>query len=330
VRLAKTTAQKEGQMLVHRNAKLGLAGRLALVEAIEAGLTLKAAAAAFRVSPATAHRWWHRWLEGGRSVQALLDRSSRPRRSPRRTPAVVEQRLVQARRETGYGPGRLAGIVRVAPSTVWKVLRRHGCSRSPRLERPATRRYEWSRPGALLHVDVKKLARFREPGHRVSGDRREISSNRGVGYDYLHCVLDDNSRFVHVELHPREDGKTAARVLERALAELAELGLDPPEAVMSDNAFAYRLSSDFQGLLAAVGARHITTPPYTPRWNGKVERFIQTLQREWAYARTWPNSSQRARALPSYVRYYNRRRPHSSLGGRPPISRVHNLRGSDI
>jgi transposase InsO family protein len=316
-------------MLLHRNAKLGLAGRLALVESVEAGLSLKGAAAAFNVSPATAHRWWHRWIDGGRETVALLDRSSRPLRSPRRTAAVVEERVLRARRETGYGPGRLAGIVRVAASTVWKVLRRHGCSRPPRRERPPSRRYEWSRPGSLLHVDVKKLARFREPGHRVSADRREIARNRGVGYDYLHCVLDDTSRFVHVELHSREDGKTAARVLERALAELAELGLDPPEAVMSDNAFAYRLSSDFQAVLAAAGARHITTPPYTPRWNGKVERFIQTLQREWAYAQTWQNSTQRARALPSFIRYYNRRRAHSSLGGQPPISRVHNLPGSD-
>jgi transposase InsO family protein len=118
-------------------------------------------------------------------------------------------------------------------------------------------------------------------------------------------------------------------VLERALAELAELGLEPPEAVMSDNAFAYRLSSDFQALLVRVGARHITTPPYTPRWNGNVERFIQTLQHEWAYARTWQSSSERARALPSFIRYYNRRRPHRSLAGRPPTSRVHNVHRSD-
>ena len=316
-------------MLLHRNAKLGLAGRLALVQAVEAGLSLKAAAAAFSVSPATAHRWWHRWLEGGRRVEALLDRSSRPLRSPRQLPAVAEERVLRAREQTGYGPARLAGIVRIAASTCWKVLHRHGRSRAQRPPRPASRRYEWSRPGALLHVDVKKLARFREPGHRASGDRRELPRNRGVGYDYLHCVLDDNSRFVHVELHPREDGATAARVLERALAELAERGLAPPQAVMSDNAFIYRHSRDFQAVLARSGARHITTPPYTPRWNGKVERFIQTLQREWAYARTWQSSSERARALSSFIRYYNRRRPHSALGGRPPISRVHNVCGSD-
>jgi transposase InsO family protein len=316
-------------MSFHRNAKLGLAGRRALVAAVEDGMTLKAAAAAFKVAPATVHRWWHRWLEGGRRVEALLDRSSRPRRCPRQLSAAVEERVLQARAQTGYGPRRLAGIVRICASTCWKVLRRHGCSRRPRPPRPPARCYEWSRPGALLHVDVKKLARFQEPGHRATGDRRERPRNRGAGYDYLHCVLDDNSRFVHVELHPREDGITAARVLERALRELVEQGLQPPEAVMSDNAFIYRHSRDFQTVLTRIGARHITTPPYTPRWNGKVERFIQTLQREWAYARTWQSSSERARALSSFVRYYNRRRPHSAIGGRPPISRVHNVCRSD-
>ena len=311
----------------HANAKLGLSGRFALVQAIEGGLSLKAAAAAFSISPATAHRWWHRWREA-RTREALADRSSRPHRQPRRLGAAEEETILRARAETGYGPARLAWIVGRARSTVWKVLRRHGCSRRPRLERPRPRRYEWSRPGALLHVDVKRLARFRQPGHRVTGDRREIAINRGVGYDYLHCVVDDHSRYARVELHPREDGETAARVLERALAELAELGLSPPEAVMTDNAFAYRHSRRFQAVLASVGARHILTPPYTPRWNGKVERFIQTLLREWAYVRPWPTSSERARSLLSFLRYYNRRRPHGSLDGRPPLSRIHNLCGS--
>jgi len=160
-------------MLLHGNAKLGLAGRLALVQAVEAGLTLKAAAAAFSVSPATAHRWWHRWIEGGRQTTALLDRSSRPKPCPRQLAAADEERVLRARAQTGYGPRRLAGIVRICASTCWKVLRRHGQSRRQRPPRPSSRRYEWSRPGALLHVDVKKLARFREPGHRVSGDRRE-------------------------------------------------------------------------------------------------------------------------------------------------------------
>ena len=314
-------------MQLHANAKLGLSGRYALVRAIETGLSFKAAAAAFRVSPATAHRWWRRYLEGGRG--ALADRASRPRRSPRRLSEEAEAAIVRAREETGYGPNRLAALVRRAASTVWKVLRRRGLTPRARVPRPRYRRYEWSRPGALLHVDVKELPRFAQAGHRVTGDRTELAANVGAGYQYLHCVLDDHSRFVHVELHARQDAETCARVLERALAELGELGLGAPEAVMTDNAFVYTKSRRLQALLAASGARHIVIPPYTPRWNGKVERFIGTLLAEWAYARPYGSSSERARALSSFVRFYNRRRPHTSLGGRPPLSRIHNVRGED-
>jgi transposase InsO family protein len=313
-------------MNLHANAKLGLAGRRELVLAIEDGMTLKQAAACYRVSPATAHRWWHRWLDAERDPLALADRSSRPRRCPRQLSAEEEEPILQARRQTGYGPARLAGIVGRARSTVWKVLRRHGLSRRPRPQLPAPRRYEWSRPGALLHLDVKRLSRFDQPGHRATGNRQRRS--RHAGFDYLHCIVDDNSRYAYVELHPRDDGDTATRVLERALAHLAELGLEPTEAVMTDNAFAYTQSRRFRALLDQRALRHITTPAYTPRWNGKVERFIRTLQDEWAYARTWPDSHTRARGLLSFLRYYNRHRPHGSLGGQPPTSRIHNVRGS--
>ena len=142
-------------------------------------------------------------------------------------------------------------------------------------------------------------------------------------------AVDDHSRYAYVEQHPDERGETAAGFMRRALAHFAELGMAPPEAVMSDNARAYRTSRAFQRALERLGARQILTPPYTPRWNGKVERFIQTLKREWAYAHSWPPQHERSRALPSFLRYYNRRRPHSSLGDRPPISRVHNVRGQD-
>jgi transposase InsO family protein len=316
-------------MNLHANAKLGLAGRRELVIAIERGMTLKQAAVCFSVAPATAHRWWHRWLDGGRIDAALVDRSSRPHRQPRRLTAAEEEPILRARRETNLGPARLAGLVRRARSTIWKVLRRHGLSRRRFGQRQSYRRYEWSRPGALLHMDVKKLARFSVPGHRVTGDRSTKELHRGVGYDHLHCVVDDHSRLAYVELHDREDAETNARTLERALRFFAELGLDPPEAVMTDNAFVYVHGRRFHELLTAVGARHIRTPAYTPRWNGKVERFIQTLQNEWAYSRSWPHSSARARSLQSFVPYYNHRRPHSSLADRPPISRVHNLRGHD-
>jgi len=316
-------------MDLHANAKLGLAGRRELVFVVEGGASLRAAAARFSVSPATAHRWWHRWLEGGKTAGALVDRSSRPLRQPRRLTAAEEEPILRARRQTNLGPARLAPIVRRARSTVWKVLWRHGLSRRPRGERQTHRRYEWSRPGALLHMDVKKLGRFDKPGFRVTGRRGEQVRTRRAGHDYLHCVVDDNSRLAYVELHPREDAATNAVALEHALAFFADLGLDPPEAVMTDNALVYIHSHRFDELLARHHIKHIRTPPYTPRWNGKVERFIQTLQNEWAYSRTWPNSTARARALPSYLRYYNRQRPHSSLADRPPISRVHNLRGQD-
>ena len=320
-------------MNTHPRATLGPAGRQALVAAIEDGMTLKAAAAAFNVSPATAHRWRHRKADAlldKASVEWWRDRSSRPHRSPRRLSAAEEEPILRARRETNLGPGRLAGIVRRARSTVWKVLHRHGLSRRRRSERQSFRRYEWSRPGALLHMDVKKLGRFNRPGHRVLDHRLREWRSRGVGWDYLHVVVDDHSRLAYVELHRHEDAETNARTLERALAWFTELGLEPPEAVMTDNALVYTRSRRFRGLLRQIGARHITPPPYTPRWNGKAERFIQTLQNEWAYAHCYPSSTARAKSLGSFLRYYNRRRPHSSLGDRPPISRVHNVRGQDI
>jgi len=243
--------------------------------------------------------------------------------------AEQEQPILRARRETGLGPGRLAGICCRARSTIWKVLHRNGLSRRPSAPRQSYRRYEWSRPGALLHIDMAELPRFASPGHAVTGDRSYAGRKMGLGVIYLHCVVDDRTRYAYVEQHHAKDGATAAAVLKRAIAHLAELGLDPPEAVMSDNALAYRRSSAFAATLARHQARHILTPPYTPRWNGKVERFIQTLKREWAYAHSWPSSAQRSKAMSSFVRYYNRRRPHTSLGDRPPISRVHNLRGQD-
>ncbi|HMI81309.1 MAG TPA: DDE-type integrase/transposase/recombinase, partial [Solirubrobacterales bacterium] len=154
-------------------------------------------------------------------------------------------------------------------------------------------------------VDVARLARFNRPGHAVTGvrDKTWAEKRDGVGYVYLHCVIDDHSRYAYVEQHRDQGGDTAAAVLGRAIEHFAALGMKGPEAVMSDNAFAYRRSSAFKAILGRHGARHILTPPYTPRWNGKVERFIQTLKREWAYAHSWPNSAERTRAMSSFPRY---------------------------
>ena len=320
-------------MKVHANAALGPAGRLALVETIESGMTLRAAAAALNVAPATAHRWWRRRQAASpeelRSGAWLRDRSSRPHRQPRHLTSDQEEPILRARRETGLGPGRLAGIVRRARSTIWKVLWRHGLSRRRSEPRPPARRYEWSRPGALIHVDTAQVPAFRSPGHRVRG--RSTASRRGrpaLGYLYLHVAVDDHSRYAYVEQHSDQRQRTVVAFTKRALAHFRRLGLDPPEAVMTDNGNPYR-SRLFRELVERVGARQIFTPPYTPRWNGKAERFVQTLKREWADAHSWSSSVERSRALASFVRYYNRRRPHSSLRDRPPISRVHNVRGQD-
>jgi transposase InsO family protein len=311
--------------------RLGLAGRLELIRRIESGQSQRAAAAALCVSPATAHRWWHRWLEATplerRSRECLRARPPRPASCPWQLSAGDEQLILKARERTNYGPARLQGICRRHRSTIWKVLRRNGCSRLRRSEpRRGYRRYEWSEPGALLHIDAKTLPRFDRPGHWAHCDRSD--RNRGLGKLCVISVVDDRSRLAYCELHGAEDRHSTTATLRRAAAWMAAQGCGPVEAVMSDNHKAYT-SHAFQAALSELGARHILTPPYTPRWNGKVERFQQTLELEWAKSQVWPSSQVRDRALRSFLRYYNRRRPHTSLGDRPPISRVHEERRQD-
>jgi transposase InsO family protein len=322
-------------MLLHANAKLGLAGRLALVRSIENGLSLKAAAAAFNVSPATAHRWWHRWLDAGedarRTLSCLGDRSSRPHRSPRQLAPELEQAICACRRKTGWGPRLIGGATGFAHSTVWKVLRRAGISRRLRAAKEPANRYEWPCPGDLLHMDTSRYARFLRPGHRVTGDRSQRSRNwmrpeTRVGYDYAHAIVDDHSRLSYVELHDDEKATTVTAFLERALAFFAAHGI-VAKRLMTDNGFSYVKNHSLRELLARHGIRHLTTEPYRPRTNGKVERFHQTMAREWAYGLSYRSHRQRNQALPHWLEHYNTRRPHSSLGDRPPISRVHNVRG---
>jgi transposase InsO family protein len=318
-------------MLLHRNAKLGLAGRLALVCAIEDGLSLRAAAAAFSVSPATAHRWWHRWLDGGRESETLLDRSSRPHRSPRELERELQERICACRRATGWGPRLVGAATGFAHSTVWKVLRRAGLSRPPRpLQEPANS-YEWPCPGDLLHMDVSRYARFERPGHRVTGDRSQRSRNwmrpeTRVGYDYIHAIVDDHSRLAFVERHDDETAATVTGFVERALTHFAGHGVSV-RRLMTDNAFAYIKNRSLRELLARHRIRHLTTEPYRPRTNGKVERFHQTMAREWAYGLSYRSHHDRAKALPHWLEHYNTKRPHSAIGDRPPISRIHNVRG---
>jgi len=320
-------------MYLHANAKLGLAGRFALVTAIEQGMTLKAAAAAFSVSPATAHRWWHRWLEASeearQTLSCLFDRSSRPRRSPRQLAAAI----CSCRRKTGWGPRLVAGATGFAHSTVWKVLKRAGISRPPRAVKEPANRYEWPCPGDLLHMDVSRYARFLRPGHRITGDRSQRSRKwmrpeTRVGYDYAHAIVDDHSRLAYAELHDDEKAATVTGFLERALAYFAAQGI-VAKRLMTDNGFSYVKNRSLRELLARHGIRHLTTEPYRPRTNGKVERFHQTMAREWAYGLSYRSHRQRNQALPHWLDHYNRYRPHSSLGGQPPISRVHNVCGQD-
>jgi transposase InsO family protein len=318
----------------HRNAKLGLAGRYALVSAIAGGMTLKAAAAAFSVSPATAHRWWHRWLEASEDARGtrscLFDRSSRPHRSPRQLAPELEQVICECRRRTGWGPRLVAGATGFAHSTVWKVLHRAGISRPPKAAKEPANRYEWPCPGDLLHMDTSRYARFLRPGHRVTGDRSQALRGRSkatvIGYDFAHAIVDDHSRLAYVELHPDEKAATVTGFVERALAFFAEHGI-AAKRLLTDNGWTYTHSRSLRELLGHHGIRHLTTEPFRPQTNGKVERFHQTMAREWAYGLTYRSSRHRNAALPHWLDHYNTRRPHSSIGDRPPISRVHNVRG---
>jgi transposase InsO family protein len=319
-------------MRFHRNAKLGLAGRRELVLAIAGGSSIRAAAATCNISPATAHRWWRRWRDASsserRSLCCLLDRSSRPARSPRRLAPELEHAICECRRKTGWGPRLVAGATGFAHSTVWKVLRRFGLSRPSRPAREPGNRYEWPCPGDLLHMDVSRSARFLRPGHRVTGDRTRTAAEveRRVGYDFVHAVVDDHSRLAHAEIHDDERAPTVVAFLERALAFFSERDIQVTR-VMTDNAFVYLHSRAFRELLARHGIRHLRTKPHRPRTNGKVERFDQTMAREWAYGLAYRSHRDRAAALPHWLEHYNTRRPHSSLGGKAPVSRVHNVCG---
>jgi transposase InsO family protein len=324
-------------MKPHPRGKLGPAGRLALTEAIAGGMTQKAAAAAFCVSPATANRWWRRRREASLRELAsgswLFDRSSRPGRSPRLLERAAQERICALRLRTGWGPRLVAGATGHPHSTVSKVLWRHGISRRERPAAEPANRYEWPCPGDLLHMDVSRHARFERPGHAVTGDRSQRSRNwmrpeTRVGYDYAHAIVDDHSRLAYVELHDDERAQTVTAFVARALAWFEAHGVRC-RRLMTDNAFCYARNRSLRELLAQRGIKHLKTQPYRPRTNGKVERFHQTLEREWAKGLAYRSHRHRNAALPHWLRHYNHTRPHSAIGNRPPISRVHNLRGQD-
>jgi transposase InsO family protein len=321
-------------MQTHRNAKLGLSGRYALVQAIERGSSIRGAARRCSVSPATAFRWWWRWcaasVEERATLACLFDRSSRPRRMPRLLAASEQRRICAARRRTGWGPRLLVVRVGHPHSTIWKVLKRHGLSRPPRPAREPECRYEWPCPGDLLHADWTLYARFDRPGHALTGDRSSTAAAKKarVGYDYAHAIVDDHSRLGYAELLDDARAPTVTAFLARALAFFAARDIQP-RRLMTDNHWSYTRNRSLRELLTLRGIRHLTTPKRRPQPNGKVERFHQTMAREWAYGLRYRSARHRAAALPHWLAYYNERRPHSSLGGLPPISRVHNLCGQD-
>jgi transposase InsO family protein len=314
-------------MLIHGNGRprrkrLSWESRCEIVvKVIEQGMTPEEAAASSGVHRSSVYRLLARFAEGG--WQALRERPSTPRRQPRRLAAALEEEIVAVRKRTQAGPLVIGAIVGRAASTVGKVLRRHGLSRLPKPERDPVVRYERERAGELVHVDSKKLGCFFAVGKRILGDG--VKRSRRAGWQYLHVCIDDCSRLAYAELLPAEDGEACAAFFERALAFYREHGI-VVERVLTDNAKAYS-SRAWRTVCARHRVRRRFTRPYRPQTNGKAEALIKTLLREWAYRFAYPSSQQRTRALGGFLRWYNRRRPHSALGGRPPLSRVADLCG---
>jgi transposase InsO family protein len=282
-------------------------------------------AAELGISERTVRKWLARWRAGGEP--ALNDRSSAPARQ-RRLPVEITGEIERLRRQCLTGP-QIARRLGLPLSTVGGILRRLGLGRLAALEpRPPVVRYQRERPGELIHLDTKKLGKIAGIGHRLTGDRGGHRA-RGIGWEYLHVAVDDASRLAYSEILPDERKASAIAFLERSLSWFARHGVTI-ERVMTDNGSAYR-SHAFRHACAAAGLRHLRTRPYTPRTNGKAERFLQTVMRECAYARPFASSRQRAVALPRWLHLYNIHRPHAALAGRPPITRLamNNLLGND-
>jgi len=305
-------------MNIHKNARLTPRGRERIVIQVLSGQTPQAAARAAGVCPRTIRKWIARFKAEG--VEGLKDRSSRPRRFYRPTPqAIVEQ--VEALRRQRWTGKQIAAEVGVSPATVSRVLRRLGLNRIASLE-PAepVRRYEREHPGELIHIDIKQLGRFERIGHRITGDRKGQSNSRGVGWEYVHVCIDDASRVAFSQILPDQKKESAIAFLKATVAYYASLGVTVAR-VMTDNGSCYR-ARDFAKACRDLGLKHITTRPFTPKTNGKAERFIQTALREWAYAQAYPSSDRRGQELPIWLHRYNWHRPHSSLKSKPPISRL--------
>jgi transposase InsO family protein len=314
----------------HRNAPLSETGRSRLARCIvDDGWPLRRAAERFQVSVTTAKRWADRYRAYGEA--GMADRSSRPHTSPRRTPTRIERRIINVRVTRRWGPARIAGLLRLNPATVHRVLVRYGLNRLDRMDRATgrvIRRYERARPGELVHVDIKKLGNIPDGGgHKVLGRPAGRKTRSGVGYGYIHTAIDDHSRLAYSEILPDETKHTAAAFWMRAHAFFTDCGITV-ERVITDNGACYK-SHPWRDVLAAAGITHKRTRPYRPQTNGKVERFNRTLLQEWAYARPYRTETERREAFPDWLHTYNHHRGHTALGGQPPASRVPNLTGQN-
>lgn len=330
-------------LIPHANAPLTELGRLRLARCVvDDGWPLRRAAERFQVSVSTAARWAGRYRgEGG---AGMVDRSSRPDRSPRRTPLRVERRIIKVRVLRRWGPARIAFLLGLNPSTVHRVLARYRLARLAHLDRATgrvVRRYERATPGELVHVDIKKLGNIPDGGgHRAVGRQAgtlhrtrtpgktlDANGNSHVGYSYLHTALDDHSRLAYSEILPNERKETAAAFWRRAQDFFTSNGITV-ERVLTDNGACYK-SRLWREVLTSAGITHKRTRPYRPQTNGKVERFNRTLLDEWAYARPYQSETERRQAFPAWLHTYNHHRGHTALAGHPPTTRVPNLTGQN-
>ena len=294
---------------------------------LDRGMSRREAASWRRVSVATVQYWIGRYRAASAADRAsgawARDRPSTPHSQPGRVSDAVHDRVCEARRRTGWGPRLIASELGMAHATVSRCLSRRGMSRRPCTAREEVRRFEWPCPGDLLQMDTKRFARFVRPGHAVTGDRYRTAKEKrnGPGWEYAHSIIDDHSRLVYSELHGDERADTVTGFVARALEFFTGHGITA-RRLQTDNAWIYIHNRGLRELLAERGIEHRRIPPRTPKRNGKVERYQQTLAREWAYGQRYRDSDCRAIALPIWLEHYNYTRNHSSLGNRPPISRV--------
>jgi len=303
----------------HNNAALTPKGREHMVRAVvDNGCTKAEAARRFNTSWPTVHKWVERFRNLG--VDGLRDRSSKPHSSPRQTPLATCDKVECLRRQR-YIAIQIARELGLSQATVARILKRRGlnllCTLEPAQPRP---RYEYDKPGGLIHFDIKRLSKFRKTGHAITGRKTGHQRTDGAGYEYAHVAIDDHSRTARIDIFPDQKKESAIACLEASIKYYASLGVTVTR-IMTDNGSCYRAKA-FARACNRLGLKHIFTKPYTPQTNGKAERFIQTAMREWAYAIAFDNSDQRKAALPQFLHRYNWHRPHASLGHQPPISRL--------